>query len=158
MRLVVQRHALEPHEAAVPQALTGRPVGQPAAAGLGTHVQRWAVERASAERKAPFSYVFATGGLSGDNVSAAASAGVHPGVARPLMVKVDNAARLVELLGRPTVGDGRAKYDELMNVYIEQHERRLRTFITRLLADASAAGFTLDDILDGLQAHRKGDA
>ena len=39
-----------------------------------------------------------------------------------------------------------------------QHERRLRTFITRLLADASAAGFTLDDILDGLQAHRKGDA
>jgi GntR family transcriptional regulator len=40
----------------------------------------------------------------------------------------------------------------------KQHERRLRTFITRLLADASAAGFTLDDILEGLQAHRKGDA
>ena len=40
----------------------------------------------------------------------------------------------------------------------KQHERRLRTFLTRLLADASAAGFTLDDILEGLQAHRKGDA
>lgn len=40
----------------------------------------------------------------------------------------------------------------------KQHERRLRTFITRLLADASAAGFTLDDILEGLRAHRKGDA
>lgn len=40
----------------------------------------------------------------------------------------------------------------------KQHERRLRTFITRVLADASAAGFTLDDILEGLQAHRKGDA
>lgn len=39
-----------------------------------------------------------------------------------------------------------------------QHERRLRTFITRLLADASAAGFTLDDLLEGLQAHRKGDS
>jgi GntR family transcriptional regulator len=39
----------------------------------------------------------------------------------------------------------------------KQHERRLRMFITRLLADASAAGFTLDDVLDGLQAHRKGD-
>lgn len=39
-----------------------------------------------------------------------------------------------------------------------QHERRLRTFITRLLADASEAGFTLDDLLDGLQAHRKGDS
>lgn len=39
----------------------------------------------------------------------------------------------------------------------KQHERRLRTFITRLLADASAAGFTLDDLLEALQAHRKGD-
>jgi GntR family transcriptional regulator len=39
----------------------------------------------------------------------------------------------------------------------KQHERRLRTFITRLLADASAAGFTLDEVLEGLQAHRKGD-
>ena len=39
----------------------------------------------------------------------------------------------------------------------KQHERRLRTFITRLLADASAAGFTLDDVLEGLQAHRKGE-
>ena len=40
----------------------------------------------------------------------------------------------------------------------KQHERRLRTFVTRLLADAGAAGFTLDDLLDALQAHRKGDA
>ena len=40
----------------------------------------------------------------------------------------------------------------------KQHEKRLRAFITRLLADASAAGFTLDDVLQGLQAHRKEDA
>jgi GntR family transcriptional regulator len=40
----------------------------------------------------------------------------------------------------------------------KQHERRLRTFVTRLLADASAAGFTLDDLIEALQAHRKGDA
>ena len=39
----------------------------------------------------------------------------------------------------------------------KQHERRLRTFVTRLLADASAAGFTLDDLLEALQAHRKED-
>jgi len=39
----------------------------------------------------------------------------------------------------------------------KQHERRLRAFVTRLLADASAAGFTLDDLLDALQAHRKED-
>jgi GntR family transcriptional regulator len=40
----------------------------------------------------------------------------------------------------------------------KQHENRLRTYVTRLLADASAAGFTLDDLLDALQAHRKEDA
>ena len=40
----------------------------------------------------------------------------------------------------------------------KQHERRLNTFITRLLADASAAGFTLDELIAGLQAHRKGDS
>jgi GntR family transcriptional regulator len=39
----------------------------------------------------------------------------------------------------------------------KQHERRLRTFITRLLADATAAGFTLENLLEGLEAHRKGD-
>lgn len=35
-------------------------------------------------------------------------------------------------------------------------ERRLRAFVTRLLADADAAGFTLEEILDALAAHRKG--
>ena len=40
----------------------------------------------------------------------------------------------------------------------KQHERRLRAFVTRLLADASAAGFTLEDVLEALQAHRKEDA
>ena len=39
-----------------------------------------------------------------------------------------------------------------------QHERRLRTFVTRVLADAGAAGFTLDDLIEALQAHRKEDA
>jgi len=40
----------------------------------------------------------------------------------------------------------------------KQHERRLRTFVTRVLADAGAAGFTLDDLLEALQAYRKEDA
>ena len=41
---------------------------------------------------------------------------------------------------------------------IRRAARRAATFVTRLLADASAAGFTLDDLLDALQAHRKEDA
>lgn len=34
-----------------------------------------------------------------------------------------------------------------------EHERRLRAFVTRLLADAGLAGFTRDDVVRALQAH-----
>jgi GntR family transcriptional regulator len=37
-----------------------------------------------------------------------------------------------------------------------EHERRIRTFITRVLADADAHGLTADDVIAGLRAHRKG--
>lgn len=127
MRLVVQRHKLEPHEAAVPQALTGRPVGQPAAAGLGAHVQRYHFERDPGDRAAPWSYVFATGGIAGDNVSAAAATGVHPGAARPLLIKIDNAETFSRLLGREEVRSGgtSAAYDALMREYVDAYGRRL---------------------------------
>ncbi|HET7617265.1 MAG TPA: GntR family transcriptional regulator [Vicinamibacterales bacterium] len=37
-----------------------------------------------------------------------------------------------------------------------ERDRRLRAFVTRVLADADAAGFTLDDVIGALNAHRKG--
>ena len=40
----------------------------------------------------------------------------------------------------------------------KQHERRLRAFVTRVLADAADAGFTVDDLLEAIHSHRKGDA
>ena len=128
MRMAVQFHTLEPHEAAVPQALTGKPVGQPAAAGLGTHIQRYFLEHETVPRQAPYSYVFATGGLAGDNVSAAAATGMHIGQARPLFIKTDNATRLNELLARTEIGtpEARASYDQLMSLYVEQYRERLR--------------------------------
>jgi len=127
MRLVVQRHKLEPHEAAVPQALTGRPVGQPAAAGLGAHIQRYHADRDPGDRAAPWSYVFATGGLAGDNVSAAAATGVHPGAARPLLIKIDNAETFARLLGREEVRAGGPvePYDALMREYVDAYGQRL---------------------------------
>ena len=127
MRIVVQKHRLEPHEAAVPQALTGRPVGQPAAAGLGSHIQRYFLDRDGGERAAPWSYVFATGGISGDNVSAAASTGAHPGGARPLLVKIDNAEIFARLLAREEVsaGGAKAQYDALTAAYTDQYAQRL---------------------------------
>src|SRR6476619_6850415 len=35
-----------------------------------------------------------------------------------------------------------------------EHDRRLRAFVTRLLADADAAGFTLEDVFQALEEHR----
>lgn len=126
MRIVVQKHALEPHEAAVPQALTGRPVGQPIAAGLGAHVQRARLESGlTPDRASPYSYVLATGGISSDNVAAAAAPGVHPGAARPLLVKTDNAAGFTNLLERATVGAGRSHHDALVQIYTQQYNSRL---------------------------------
>jgi len=37
-----------------------------------------------------------------------------------------------------------------------EHERRLRAFVTRVLADADAAGFTVDEIVAALAAHKRG--
>lgn len=37
-----------------------------------------------------------------------------------------------------------------------EHDRRLRAFITRVLADAAASGFGIDDLITALGAHRKG--
>ena len=37
-----------------------------------------------------------------------------------------------------------------------EHERRVRAFVTRVLADAAAHGLRVDDVIAGLRAHRKG--
>jgi len=125
-RLVVQRHALAPHEAAVPQALTGRPVGQPGAAGLGAHVQRARLDAGlTPDRASPHAYVFATGGVSSDNVAAAAASGDHPGVARPLLIKTDGAAGFTRLLDRAVLGADRAGHDALVAAYADQYAARL---------------------------------
>jgi hypothetical protein len=126
MRIIAQRHTLEPHEAAVPMALTGRPVGQPNAAGLGTHVQRARIDGGLApDRASPHSYVFSTADISSDNVAAAAAAGSHPGGARPLLLKTNSAAAVTSLLERNTVGANRASHDGLVQAYIDQYNERL---------------------------------
>ena len=37
-----------------------------------------------------------------------------------------------------------------------EHDRRLRAFVTRVLADADAAGFSSEELLAGIHAHRHG--
>jgi GntR family transcriptional regulator len=36
-----------------------------------------------------------------------------------------------------------------------EHAKRLRAFATRVLADATASGFSIDDVMDAIRAHRK---
>jgi hypothetical protein len=156
MRIVVQKHNLEPHEAAVPQALTGRPVGQPTAAGLGTHVQRARIDSAIAPNRAsPHSYVFATGGISSDNVAAAAAAGAHPGSARPLLIKTDNAADFTSLLARPGVNN-RANNDALVQSYVDQYQDRLtwpnQGRVRSARADDFGVAFSTTKQVDAIQA------
>lgn len=126
MRVIVNQHQLEPHEAAVPTALTGRSVGQPGA-GLGAHIQRFHIDAGtSLSRATPYSYVFATGGLTSDNVEAAASTGMHSGASKPLLIKVDNTAGLTESLRRSTVGTRRTAHDDLTSLYLQQYTDRLK--------------------------------
>ena len=37
-----------------------------------------------------------------------------------------------------------------------EHDRRLRAFVTRVLADADAAGFTVDEVTAALRGHKGG--
>ena len=128
LRVLVQRHELEPHEAAIPLALSGKRVGLPSLAGLGAHVQRYFLDQAEVGRLSPYSYVFSTGGVPGDNVNAAAATGFHPGTARPLLIKVDSAQQLYGLLARNKVGtaNDRARYDAAISAYVQQYQSHLR--------------------------------
>jgi GntR family transcriptional regulator len=36
-----------------------------------------------------------------------------------------------------------------------EHQRRLRAFVTRLLGDAAAAGFTVDEVIAEVDTHRR---
>lgn len=127
VRVAVTRHDLEPHEAAIPLALAGRGLGHPALAGLGSHIQRYFVDRNTQPGRAPFSYVLLSAnlGFPTDNIRSASAIGMHPGAARPLSLKVDAAGDISALLARGTVGQNRAAYDALMKDYIAQYNARL---------------------------------
>lgn len=37
-----------------------------------------------------------------------------------------------------------------------EHDKRLRAFVTRVLAEAGQAGFSVDDLVDGMNSHQQG--
>lgn len=127
VRVAITRHDLEPHEGAIPLALGGRALGHPALAGLGSHIQRYYIDRNTQAGRAPYSYVLFSAdlGFPTDNLRSATAIGMHPGAARPLSLKVDASGDIGALLARGTVGQNRPAYDALMKDYIAQYNARL---------------------------------
>jgi len=129
LRVVVLSHELEPHEAAIPYALSGHRLGNPRMAGMGAHVQRYFQERDTTARTTPFSYVLTNDTVfSTDNLLASTSVGMHPGSARPLSLTISGSDTLGQLLARDHLSDDeRADVDALLAYYATEMEQRYQT-------------------------------
>jgi GntR family transcriptional regulator len=77
-----------------------------------------------------------------------------------LQINANTVARVYAELERTGIIETRRGVGSFVSATPEQahppreHERRLRAFVTRVLADADAAGFTKDDVIAALHAHR----
>lgn len=125
MRVVVQRHRLLPHEAAVPLGITGKLVGSPQLSSLAAHVQQASFDLLP--RSEPYSVVLMnSGAVPSDNTDAFVATGIHPGSARPLRLNLDSAGRLLTLLSRPSVQPAvRSSYDDYVAANVEAFQRRI---------------------------------
>ena len=79
-----------------------------------------------------------------------------------LRVNANTVARVYSELERSGVIETKRGVGSFVAVSAErahpphEHERRVRIFVTRVLADAAAHGLSVDDVIAGLRAHRKG--
>ena len=104
--------------------------------------------------------------------AAIATGRLHPGDQLPtvrqmaveLQVNANTVARVYAELERAGVIETKRGVGSFISATPAQahprreHERRLRAFTTRVLADADRAGFTIDDVIGALRAHRQGGA
>jgi len=79
-----------------------------------------------------------------------------------LRINANTVARVYAELERAGVIETKRGVGSFVSATPEQahppreHERRLRAFVTRVLADADAAGCAVDDVIAGLRAHQQG--
>ena len=79
-----------------------------------------------------------------------------------LRVNANTVARVYAELERAAVIETRRGVGSFISATPSQarppreHERRLRAFATRVLADADSAGFALDEVIAALRAHKGG--
>ena len=161
LRLHVISHTLEPHEAAIPYAMSGFRLGQPRLAGVGAAIQRYYQSRAPVYTGEPYAYVlYSPGDFPTDNLRAASAIGQHPGAARPLAIKVESNTAFIDALGRGTVGSDRTSYDALLKHYEGAYRKRLTwpggkgAVRAQTLSDYAFALDTLQqtDVLKGILA------
>lgn len=78
-----------------------------------------------------------------------------------LCVNANTVARVYSELERAGFLETRRGVGSFVSATPEQartpreHDRRLRAFVTRLLADADAAGFTIDEVIESLTSHQQ---
>lgn len=81
-----------------------------------------------------------------------------------LRVNANTVARVYSDLERAGVLETRRGVGSFVSATPEkarsprEHDRRLRAFVTRVLADADAAGFDIEDVIGALTSQQKGEA
>lgn len=144
MRIVALRHRFLPHEGAIPLTLTGFELGSPKLAGLGAVLQHHHAHRdilAGTPPARPYSYVCWPDSFrfASDNLQASAASGMHPGFAKPLVMRIGPAtAALLALLQRSGV---RSQRDAVLNHYVAQYRDQLRHTSIAANAAARSRGF-----------------
>jgi hypothetical protein len=146
-RVIVQRHNLMPHEAAIPFTQTGLRLGRPTFASTGAAVQhrRNALDQeASIDRALPHSYALLpeNGGLGSLFTlvqQVQGSFGMHPGSARPLVLRIGaGLSDFIAQLDRANLGITKAAVNALIDQYRGQYRDWLRFQSTSTLTRSNA--------------------
>jgi len=147
MRVLVQRHNLMPHEAAIPLTQTGLRLGRPTFASTGAAVQhrRSALDQEAAiDRALPHSYALlpengSLGSLFTLVQQVQGAIGMHPGSARPLVLRIGTGlGDFVAQLDRANLGTGKDAVNALIDQYRGQYRDWLRFQATTTLTRSNA--------------------
>ena len=150
MRIVVQHHTLEPHEAAVPLMLTGLRLGSPRMAGGATSVQRYFASLDG--RTTPRAYtLYPEFQIETANMRAASAVGLHPALARPLELRVGSTNNIPAMLARSGDAARQAQLDGLVDLYAQRTARRYSGLRAPAIGDHAAASALFQDV-EGLSA------
>lgn len=147
MRVIVQRHNLLPHEAAIPFTNTGFRLGRPNFAPLGAPIQHRKTaldEEALVDRVLPHSYALlpengSIGSLFTLVQRVQSSVGTHPGSARPLALRIGaGLTDFVDQLDRANLGATKEAVNALIDQYRAQYRDWLRWQSTPELTRSAA--------------------